>query len=111
MKPRSKLSRVIARCRRLPMRSTFTRLAAPVLFLSLGLLSAAQSAAQPRSAPSPPAPNDPSLVDITRATIVAPPAMNVQERTAVRVLVEEVAKRTNVRLPVTGQWPGDTVPV
>ena len=37
--------------------------------------------------------------------------MSLQERTAVRVLVEEVAKRTNIRLPVSTQWPADGVPV
>jgi hypothetical protein len=54
---------------------------------------------------------DPSLVNLTRATIVAPATLSLQERTAVRVLVEEVAKRTNIRLPVSAQWPADTVPV
>ena len=55
--------------------------------------------------------NDPSLVDLTRATVVTPAGMSLQERTAVRVLVEEVAKRTNIRLPVSTQWPADSVPV
>jgi hypothetical protein len=54
---------------------------------------------------------DASLVDITRATVVTPAALNVQERTAVRVLVEEVQKRTNVKLAVATEWPADSVPV
>src|SRR4029079_13407412 len=52
-----------------------------------------------------------SLVDLTRATIVTPSTLAVPERTAVRVLVEEIEKRTTVRLPVTSQWPKDAVPV
>ena len=52
-----------------------------------------------------------SLVDLTRATIVTPSTLAVPERTAVRVLVEEVEKRTTVRLPVASQWPADAVPV
>jgi len=54
---------------------------------------------------------DSSLIDLTRATIVTPSKLTVPERTAVRVLVEEIEKRTTVRLPVTSQWPTDTVPV
>jgi hypothetical protein len=73
-------------------------------------LFAADLAAQRKPAPPPPIPEDASLVDVTRATIVTPPSLSVQERTAVRVLVEEVAKRTTVRLPVVTQWPAATVP-
>src|SRR5262245_59536166 len=50
-------------------------------------------------------------LDLTSATIVTPSNMTVPERTAVRVLVEEIEKRTTVRLPVTSRWPADTVPV
>jgi hypothetical protein len=78
--------------------------------LLVSALFAADLAAQRKPAPLAPIPNDPSLVDLTRATIVTPPNLSVQERTAVRVLVEEVAKRTNVRLPVATQWPAATVP-
>ena len=53
---------------------------------------------------------DPPLVDLTRAVIVTPTALGVPERTAVRMLVEEVERRTTVRLTVATQWPGDTVP-
>ena len=52
----------------------------------------------------------PSLLELARATVVAPATLNLQERSAVRVLVEEVAKRTNVRLPVASQWPADGIP-
>src|SRR6187200_1901126 len=51
-----------------------------------------------------------SLVDITRATIVTPANLSLPERTAVRVLVEEVARRTTVRMPVAAQWPAASVP-
>jgi hypothetical protein len=67
-------------------------------------------AGQGRPASSPSADGDPSLVDLTRATIVTPPTLSVQERTAVRVLVEEVEKRTAIRLPVASRWPDDTLP-
>jgi hypothetical protein len=67
-------------------------------------------AARPQTATPAAAPSDPSPVDLTQATIVAPATLNVQERTAVRVLVEEVEKRTRVRLPVSAQWPAETVP-
>ena len=53
---------------------------------------------------------DPSLIDLARAAVVTPAASSLQERTAVRVLVEEIAKRTNVRLAVSSQWPAETVP-
>ena len=62
--------------------------------------------------PSPPSSaGDSALVDLTRATIVTPAALSVLERTSVRVLVEEVEKRTTLRLQVAPQWPADTVPV
>ena len=73
-------------------------------------LAAADPAAQRRPSPPPPQAVDPSLVEITGATVVTPPNLSVQERTAVRVLVEEVAKRTNVRLPVATEWPDGAVP-
>lgn len=60
---------------------------------------------------SSPSADDPSLIDVTRATVVTPAGLNVQERTAVRVLVEEVARRTNVRMPVATEWPADSVAV
>lgn len=88
-----------------------TRRAAPVIVALLcGALSAAHPSAQrPPASPAPSA-GDASLVDITRATVVTPANLSVQERTAVRVLVEEVAKRTNVRLRVGTEWPDGAVP-
>jgi len=80
----------------------------PLVLLCL-LFTTGPSAAQGPDA-SLPSTGDPSLVDLTRATIVTPSALSVQERTAVRVLVEEVEKRTGIRLPVAAQWPAGTVP-
>ena len=89
-----------------------TRRAASVIgTLLLGALASAHPAAQrSRSVATAPAADDPSLVDISRATIVTPAALTVQERTAVRALVEEVARRTTVRLPVATAWPAGTLP-
>ena len=53
---------------------------------------------------------DRSFVDLSRATVVTPSTLSAQERTAVRVLVEEVAKRTNVRLPLATVWPAADAP-
>ena len=86
------------------------RTARVILVLALFALSAAAPTARQRPQ-SAPAADDPSLVDLTRAAVVTPATMSPQERTAVRVLVEEVAKRTNIRLPVSAQWPAASVPV
>jgi hypothetical protein len=51
-----------------------------------------------------------SLVDMANAVIVTPSMLNVQERTAVRVLVEEVEKRTAIHLRVSAEWPAETQP-
>jgi hypothetical protein len=67
--------------------------------------------ASAQRATAPAAADDPSLVDITRAMVVTPATLNLQERTAVRVLVEEVERRTNVTLPVATEWPADSVAV
>lgn len=91
-----------------PMRHT-VRLVVSVLLLCAMCTTdpAARQRAQPSAAPA----ADPSLVDLTRAAVVTPASLNVQERTAIRVLVEEIEKRTTVRLPVSAQWPADTVAV
>ena len=92
------------------MRPSFVprRAASALVAVLLCAFSTADPAAQrPRAQAAAP---DPSLVDITQATVVTPATLSLQERTAVRVLVEEVAKRTNVRLPVVTQWPAGPVP-
>lgn len=75
----------------------------------LGAWSAADPAARQQPAPPGKTAADPSWVDLTHAAIVTPATLSVQERTAIRVLVEEIEKRTNVRLPVSSQWPAETV--
>jgi hypothetical protein len=82
-----------------------------IAVLLCALLTAAP-AAHPRPQPRPAAQasGDASLLDLAGATVVMPETVSVQERTAVRVLVEEIAKRTAIRLPVATRWPADTVP-
>jgi hypothetical protein len=75
------------------------------LFLSVVVLAPMGAGAQRGTVPNA------SLMDLTRATIVTPSTLTVPERTAVRVLVEEIEKRTTVRLAVASQWPTETVPV
>jgi hypothetical protein len=82
------------------------RLTLTVLLLCTA--SGAPTAARQQAA-APPALTAGSWVDLTRAAIVAPGNLNVQERTAVRVLVEEVEKRTNIRLAVSTDWPAEGV--
>ncbi|MFO0945012.1 MAG: hypothetical protein U1D30_03560 [Planctomycetota bacterium] len=50
---------------------------------------------------------EPTLVDLTRATVVVPDDLNGPEKKAVEVLVEEVEKRTRIRWPVANAWPSD----
>ncbi|MEO6237001.1 MAG: hypothetical protein ABIQ52_08375, partial [Vicinamibacterales bacterium] len=91
----------------LPLRYA-ARVLSPVI---LGLVFVSGPAAGQVPDPSrPSAAGDPSLVDLAGATIVSPSGLSVQERTAVRVLVEEVEKRTGIRLPVAAQWPAGAVP-
>lgn len=86
-----------------------TCLLAAVLLCCLFTTGPATGQGPPAAPPS--RAGDSGLVDLTRATIVTPAALSVLERTAVRVLVEEVEKRTTLRLPVATEWPADTVPV
>jgi hypothetical protein len=70
---------------------------------------AARPAAAQRTVAPPAGAVDAAWVDLTRAVVVTPKTSSLQERTAVRVLVEEIEKRTNVRLPVSADWPADAV--
>src|SRR6266545_1732578 len=49
------------------------------------------------------------VIDLTNAVVVANPSGKV-ERKAVQMLVEEVARRTRVRLPVVSSVPNGTRP-
>ncbi|MEJ2009619.1 MAG: alpha-glucuronidase family glycosyl hydrolase [Acidobacteriota bacterium] len=48
---------------------------------------------------------DDELIDLSQATIVSPQEPSRREQKAVQVLVEEIEKRTGIRLPVTSGWP------
>src|SRR5258706_51279 len=50
-------------------------------------------------------------IDLTRAKLVCPSNLSRTERKAVDLLVEEVHKRTWIRLPVSNSWPAVSVPV
>lgn len=53
-----------------------------------------------------------AAADLTKAVVVAPQSLNKQEKKAVEMLVDEVAKRTNVRWQVVDAWPqGDAAVV
>jgi hypothetical protein len=71
---------------------------------ALSLLASVPFTSAEAQQPVPPVP-------LKGATIVTARDLSVQERTAVRVLVEEVEKRTAVRLPVATAWPGGDAPV
>jgi hypothetical protein len=50
-------------------------------------------------------------LDLNKAVIVSPSALSAPEKKAVTVLVEEIEKRTQVRLQTAGAWPSDSTPV
>jgi hypothetical protein len=91
------------------------RLAALCPTLVVGCAGVALIAAHPadrgQAAPAASATPAAASIDLRRAVIVTPATTAKAERTAVRVLIEEVEKRSLVRLPVSSTWPGATVPV
>src|SRR5947209_20350781 len=50
-------------------------------------------------------------IDLTRAVVVTPTPLALPEQTAVRMLIEEVEKRTMLRWDRAEKWPGDGTPV
>src|SRR5581483_5516028 len=76
----------------------------PKLLLTLILLAAACSPAARSHA-------DANVITLTNATVVAPAELSAPEARAVTMLVEEIEKRTQVRLPVAHVWPKEAVPV
>ena len=88
--------------------ASFTR---PLLILIVSAMWTAESAAHRTQAAGERNANTGPLIDLTGATVITPANLNLQERTAVRVLVEEIAKRTNLRLTVATSWPAESVPV
>jgi hypothetical protein len=77
----------------------------------LAALTATVPAAHQQRGTAPPKAADSTFVELATAVIVTPATLNLQERTAIRVLVEEVEKRTAIRLPVSARWPAETLPV
>jgi hypothetical protein len=51
-----------------------------------------------------------SAMDLKSAVVVAPQSLNVHEKVAVAVLVEEVQKRTQMRLAVQNAMPAAGTP-
>jgi Glycosyl hydrolase family 20, domain 2 len=49
-------------------------------------------------------------VDLTRAVVVVPPSLSRQEQKAAQMLIEEVEKRTQIRLPRDTKPPSDGTP-
>ena len=49
-------------------------------------------------------------IDLSRAVVVAPEELSAREKKAVSMLVDEIAKRTQIELPVQSDWPGDDRP-
>ena len=49
-----------------------------------------------------------ATLDLHRATVVVRPGdLPPAEKTAAAVLVEELERRTGIRLPITSTWPAD----
>jgi len=104
------MTRIFESGRQRPRRGPRTGRLACVLALLVGGLSmrAPIQAQQPPSPQPPTASASPAAapataaagVDLTNAIIIGPASPGVQEQTALRVLVEEVEKRTLVRLPL-----------
>lgn len=74
----------------------------PLLFATLSLPAGPARAAAPQPAVTQAAGE---LVDLSGATIVLPADATARERKAVQVLIEEVQKRTRIRLPQAASWP------
>src|SRR5438067_13662232 len=52
-----------------------------------------------------------AALDLTRATVLAPPGLTGPEAKAVQMLVEEVEKRSWVQWRRADAWPGGATPV
>ncbi len=50
-------------------------------------------------------------MDLGKCVVVTPPQLSGPEKKAIQVLVEEVEKRTQIRIPVTNTWPVKPTPV
>src|SRR5258705_12492546 len=59
----------------------------------------------------PPLSGEAALVELSQSVVVAPARMSGQESNAVRMLIEEVEKRTQVRWTRSTTWPPAEQPV
>jgi hypothetical protein len=75
-----------------------------LLYLALASTTAALRPA--RSLSAEPA-EDAARIDLRSAQIVVPPDVSGPERKAVEMLLDEIAERTRVRLPIANAWPAD----
>lgn len=53
----------------------------------------------------------PGEVDLTKAVVVAPTTLSARENKALTMLVEEVEKRSRIRMPLSATFPTDATPV
>lgn len=51
------------------------------------------------------------LLDFSQAVVVSPRDLAPREQTAIRMLLEEVEKRSRIRLATAHEWPASSVPV
>jgi hypothetical protein len=70
--------------------------------LAVALLAAMASPAFGAQGTPGSAQGTPGSIDLSKALIIGPASPSVQEQTALRVLVEEVERRTIIRLPIRG---------
>jgi hypothetical protein len=63
------------------------------------------------AAPAPAPAAAESMLDLSKAVVVAPEGLSPPEKTAVAMLVDEVGKRTALRWEVAAAWPSAAVPV
>ena len=63
-------------------------------------------AGSPRSASA-----SPEMLDLSRAVVVVPPAIGETEKNAVKLLVDDVQRRSGIRWKVVEQWPTEPRPV
>src|SRR5438128_608774 len=52
-----------------------------------------------------------TLISLESAVVVVPEGLSGPEARAVTMLVEEVERRSQIRWPVSRQWPPEAVPV
>jgi len=67
--------------------------------------AAAQRSSSSTASSKPGAADAEEMIDLTNASVVFPSGATARERKAVQILVEEVQKRTGVRLPHGAEWP------